>query len=405
MTPLVNKYSPGTVLMIEPNLGGHRSVYLSKISEFFSERGADVIIVTLKGQVITQPMEKVLSLHPDIKIIFFDEDMSDFKNKTSLLSNVKREFYYWVLFRNIYNKVVDNYRVDSVFVPYMDYILYSIGLVGSPFLKTPFSGICMRPAFHFPRSGVEAPTGRMNLVKEFLFFRALKNKKLEKLYSIDELLVLYAQSNEQKLRNKIEFFPDPAEFVGGNTKSSARRVLNIRDEDSVVLIYGALDERKGVDKLIKGLNFVGVKNSPCLLFAGKQNEVIKEFLDCGFSKELKINNKLIELNRFLSEEEEQMCFAACDAVWLGYSSHYAMSSVLVKAAQMDKMIIGTSKGLIGFYVRNKNLGCLIEDEGFSFEKIVDYIKTFSPSKESEEFRLNYTWKSACNSLQGIINET
>ena len=66
------------------------------------------------------------------------------------------------------------------------------------------------------------------------------------------------------------------------------------------------------------------------------------------------------MNRYVSAEEEQQLFAACDAVLLPYIRHQGASGVLSRAAGAGKPVIASDEYLIGHLVRQYGMGLLFE---------------------------------------------
>jgi len=66
------------------------------------------------------------------------------------------------------------------------------------------------------------------------------------------------------------------------------------------------------------------------------------------------------LNRYLTPEEEELCFAAADVVLLPYQGHFGSSAVLSRAAAAGKVVIASNEGLIARRVTDHDLGALFE---------------------------------------------
>lgn len=277
------------------------------------------------------------------------------KTKTS---NLSREIYIRNTFKHAYNVENNKKHIDFVFIPYLDYCLYAIGLLGSPFKKTTWGGICMRPSFHHKQHGVISPTPKLSKLKEIIFTKILSIKSLGKIFTIDETLKKHIELHHSEKNGKISYLADPAELVGNHTSVSARLELGIPNDANVILVYGSIDERKGVRALVKAIKKSSIKNTH-LLLVGKQSESIKEFLAHEIP-EIVSKHRYHYLDRFVTDEEQQMVFAASNIVWLGYQNHFTMSGVLVLAALSGKPVIGTNKGLIGWYIKEKEIGCYID---------------------------------------------
>jgi glycosyltransferase involved in cell wall biosynthesis len=70
------------------------------------------------------------------------------------------------------------------------------------------------------------------------------------------------------------------------------------------------------------------------------------------------SQRACQINRFVSTAEEELSFAACDAVLLPYRGHFGSSGVLSLAAAAAKPVIASDEELIGRRVREHRLGLL-----------------------------------------------
>jgi len=64
------------------------------------------------------------------------------------------------------------------------------------------------------------------------------------------------------------------------------------------------------------------------------------------------------INKYVSAEEEKLCFAACDVVLLPYLHHFGGSAVLSQAAAAGRMVIASDEELLGKQTRHHGLGLL-----------------------------------------------
>lgn len=343
--------SINAILLIEPNLNGHRSIYLSKIADFFCKTGKMVIIATSANQKITPQIEKVVSDNSNVVLQYCGMKENINLIGGNFVKNIKREIFYWVEFRKIYKKFESKYRIDAVFLPYIDYVMYAIGLLGSPFGNAGVSGICMRPTFHFKSMGVKAPAERGGVIKEFLFVNALKNNKLKKIYPIDFLLPQYIEKKYKNFSKKVDYFPDPSDFEGNWSRDDARAKLGVLYNERILLVYGFLDNRKNIRQLFDLLNKVSPEKWPKIIFAGVQSAEIEELV---LSMKKYNAEKIIIINKFINNNEEQMLFSACDAVWCVYCNHYTMSGVVIKAIQSGTNFITAKYGLMAVYAEKYN---------------------------------------------------
>ena len=90
-----------------------------------------------------------------------------------------------------------------------------------------------------------------------------------------------------------------------------------------------------------------------LLCAGQQNPSGKTATSLA---QLVRQNRACLLDRYVTVEEEKMCFAASDAVLLPYLNHFGTSGVLSRAMSAGKPVIVSDEQLLGRLTRERRLG-------------------------------------------------
>jgi glycosyltransferase involved in cell wall biosynthesis len=90
-----------------------------------------------------------------------------------------------------------------------------------------------------------------------------------------------------------------------------------------------------------------------LLCAGQQNPSGKTAAGLA---QLVRQNRACLLDRYVTVEEEKMCFAASDAVLLPYLNHFGTSGVLSRAMSAAKPVITSDEQLLGRLTRECRLG-------------------------------------------------
>ena len=342
------------ILILEPHAHGHHGPYLEWMATGLAERGFGITIAT-----IPESME-----HPSFRALAESNEkmriapVSGSPNETSArggLDSIVREFTYWRFFRKCYKHISADSRPDVVFVPYLDYCLYAIGLLGSPFVNCPWVGLAMRPSFHYQATGVVAPKPALASIKKRLFFRLLRNRNLRHLLSIDESLIEYLDSYA-KLQDKVVFFPEPAEFGDLPSRNDAKKHLGVSVERKLILVYGAITGRKGCVELLRAIASPGFPVSVDVVLAGRHASEIHKLFGEPWVAALIDQGRVICLDRFIERTEEPTLFAAADIVWLGYRGHYTSSGVLVQAANAGRPVLACEDGVLGWQTRRHNLG-------------------------------------------------
>jgi glycosyltransferase involved in cell wall biosynthesis len=353
------------ILICELSLNGHHGIYLERICSAYLKMGYYVTI-TLHHHCQHYSFLNNLIKKYDNKVKL--KVISDLDLKSKLRnygSNLGAELANWILFRRIFNEINSEKRVNYVFIPLLDYFINGFGLFGTPFDSTPWGGIYMQASLHHFNYKSLKSNKRFNIIKLFLFYKLLKNKFLVKIFVIDELLFKFTSENFFNLNDRLQYLADPAEFVGDHTYASAREVLNIPAGSSVILVYGQINARKGLNTLIKAFDHPEVPKSLQIIIVGKQDTSIEDFFKSKKIRELIENHRIVLINTFVNDTTQQMVFSAADIVWLGYENHFSMSGVLVLAATAKKVVLSTNKGLIGWYTQEKCLGISVNTNDIS----------------------------------------
>lgn len=386
---------PRHILILEARLTGHHSVYLERAANAFLERGHLVTITVVEGDIEHPALRSLRETH-GARVSFIAIPRDAYERCVRLpFGEIGRELGLRRLFGTLFKEADAARRVDHVFLPYLDYCLYAIGLLGAPFGGREWSGICMRPAFHYGHFGVRAPRPKLAAIKERLFQRLLGAAGLSKLLSIDELLVEYVSQRRMPRKCSVGYLHDPAEISLQTTQQEAREQLGIHADAFVVLAYGSIDQRKGVDALITACSDSG---NTAALIVGKQDAWFKKLLSSPVAREMAERGSLTAIDEFVGEERQQQCFAASDAVWLGYRNHYTMSGVLVLAAIAGRPVIATCDGLIGWHTKRHSLGRICDPT--NIDEVASALRDLAANREgsawqhsNEQFAELHSWRS------------
>lgn len=368
------------ILLIEPHMNGHHGIYLRWIVRGAAERNWRVFIATFDNS-LDHPMFKTMldECKEAPEIITLPSPTTDYTQKSGLWGLLRREIFYRRLFGQFYNEAIQQTTPDFVFLPYLDYCAYAIGLLGSPFGRTPWAGLAMRPAFHYKEVGIIGPHSRLLLPKQLLFLRMFKQKKLQTLFTIDPSLYEYLRNRASSCAEKVYYLRDPAEFRGDIRKEDARTLLQIPKEAVVVLVYGTINYRKGAEILLSAAVDPEFPTNVHILLAGRQEPEVVCLLRSPLTKSLRSSGRLHQMDKFLTDKEEYMVFKASDIAWLGYRGHYTMSGILVQAGCMGLPVIACKEGLIGWFAKKYDLGVVLKE--LDEISVIDAINKLIQDKE------------------------
>lgn len=354
--------SSSTVLVIEPHMSGHRGPYLEWMVEGLVGSALDVLVVTLPDSSehpSVSALRRRAAPGGEVRLVSgpVPANFRSFLQSAKTADLVRREVSYWRLFKSWYRWGSRLVCPKVVFVPYLDYCLYSIGLFGSPFGKTPWVGVAMRPSFHYSALGITAPEPAFAGIKKALFFRLLRSKQLKRLLTIDEPLMEFLKSTN--VARKVDFLPEPAEFIDMPSTEEAREQLGLPLDRQLVLVYGRITKRKGVVELLNAMVDPSFPVTTDVLLAGKITQEVKDVLAAPSIRVLEQQRRVMRLDRFIEAGEEKLLFAAANVIWLGYRGHYTASGVLVQACAAGRPVIACEEGILGWQTRRHNLGRVV----------------------------------------------
>jgi hypothetical protein len=351
------------ILVADMQSAGHRARYVRWVIESDVMRKAEVILAGPKSLLEHQELTAMRGRFIPQEVAI-DEATARVLAGTSFVELLRKQ----LAFRSLYIRALQQAKrrgaVDLVIVPAADDALDAWALMGSGFDATPWMGISMRPVFHLgSMTDVVAPPRRDDWVRTQLYRKLLRERSLHKLLTIDPTMMDFASSSfSAKEKSRLAYLPDPSLDYGLPTRSAGRADLGISEEAHLVLLYGSLTARKGVNQLIRAATAPRCPKSIHILLAGRQDAEVKLLLQQTDAKALGASGRLHVLQQYLDDRMERTVLSAADFMWLGYSKFYGMSSVLVLAVRHGLPCIFTQEGVVGYLGRQFALGPEIDPD-------------------------------------------
>jgi glycosyltransferase involved in cell wall biosynthesis len=222
-------------------------------------------------------------------------------------------------------------------------------------LRGRMGGIYHRPRF------LEAPAWSPNRwLKQIGFQRLMRQQWLRQLLLVDEYLA--ADLQRQLPGTPVFFLPDPCPAGFYGDPHVARRQLGVPEGKQVFLFYGGGYRRKGLHLAVQALRRLPADSPAFLLCAGQQNPTGETAQGL---EELVRQNRARLINRYVTAEEEKLCFLAGDVVLLPYLNHFGTSGVLSRAMAAGKPVIVSDEQLLGRLTREQGLGLLFPSGDFA----------------------------------------
>ncbi|NNF60964.1 MAG: glycosyltransferase family 4 protein [Gammaproteobacteria bacterium] len=343
------------LLLIEPKSSGHQPVYAAHLARAAAGAGHTVTLSTLDSSA-AHPVYAAVGKTAGVRMVLLNTALP--RKGDGVFSLMRAEFAYHDLLRRMYRQAAAEAQPDAVLVCYLDSCVNAIAIKGSPFGRTPWSGIVMRQRFHHAASGVPTAAAPLDAIKKKMFLRMLRNNSLAKLFTIDPTLPRWCEQVVGPLAVRTSYLPDPADLSPADSMiSAARGRFGIPEGVCLVLLYGSIGPRKGIAPLLEAAVRLGNFH---VLLAGAQTDAAKQVLQMSSAVELRRQGRLHEADHFLDEQEQGAAFAAADIVWLGYQGHDTMSGVIVLAGAAGRPVLSCDRGLIGWMTQNYQCGLAVD---------------------------------------------
>jgi glycosyltransferase involved in cell wall biosynthesis len=344
------------LLIIEPEASGHRmSLYVRLLVRACVARRWMVHLLTTKQ--VTQ--------HAAFALV---QDEAGGNLRTSFMENVRasertcpiallaNQIKYYGAIDRAFKRLPADELPDLVYMMHLDYFDKVLAIRGSPFGAVPFAGMLMDVKHHRRRMGT-GPATRSDALYDLLMRRVLRLTALRAVTVIDETFMEFAAAAGHPEYRKVRYVPDVGEVTGNETREESRTALGLPGLARVILVYGTLTRRKGVQQLLEAVAYDGVPSNVAVLLAGSQDAETASLVRGSLAQQLLSTSRLFVSNGFHDDVLEHRVFNAADAVWLGYvEGFHGSSGVLYQAGSMSLPVITAATGLIGWLNKRYGLG-------------------------------------------------
>lgn len=325
------------ILIFEPRIEGHHLGYLRAITEDFLAAGHRLTLAVDTGPAAFAQIEaEMAGTLARVSVIAAD-------GPPGLSGKVRR-----------IAALLTQTRADLVFLPNLDEIGSSLlrraafGLMPPAVLRGRLGGI-----YHRPRFLGELGLSLNQRIKARGFELLLRGEWFSHLLLLDPYLLL--QLKRRLPGSRAFFLPDffPDDFVADPV--AARRQFGLPEDRRIFLFYGAGYRRKGLALAVRAIESTAMDTPAFLLCAGRQPE---DRATADALARLTAQGRACVIDRYVSNAEEKLLFAASDVVLLPYRRHFGISGVLMRAIGAGLPAVVSDEGLLGRLVREHDLGVL-----------------------------------------------
>jgi len=365
-----------SVLIIDPDSDGHHPNYIQLVARAFAKQSYNVTLCVdtsnkaIQNEVLNTDMYS-------FKFSLYDQKSRDNYSRIYL---IRSQIHMWFKSRALIQRFHTQGWNGRVFYPYLDRLLYAIGMLGSPDQRAPVAGIVMRPPKPLDQVSKYSVASIQALALNKLLKTSCNKSRISDIFVIEPLYYEKIKAIINNRSSRLTLLPDPASCFRVNNKQTARKLLNLPAEPKLILVYGKIAAPKGVLELLRAIKQMNGNVQALIVGEGVATIDAEMLAEAGSDN---IFGKIaIRRNIRVSMDEERLYYEAADIVWVGYHNHLGMSGVMVQAGQMKLPIIGCNQGAIGYYCNNYNIGLSISPTNSN--EIISVIKLLISDQAKSE---------------------
>jgi glycosyltransferase involved in cell wall biosynthesis len=377
------------LLLFDLQIDGHHTSYIKYLLQYWLEfQLTDELIILVSPKFISTH-DDIINSSKGINNIYFipisEEEFTNWNHTKKLLAKAWKEW-------KILYKYAEALQVNHVLLMQLDCLQIPLALSN----KFPcfISGIYFRPSFHYKYFQKYLPQkiDIFRKLRQLLILHMITNKKhVINIFSLDPFAVKHIQNLSQNI--KAVYLPDPIQILDDIPQSSIVKIkqdsLNIEIGRKVFLLFGKIDERKGIYQLIEAINIIPdyICKKICLLVVGDVADEEQEKFNCLIKNTSQLRPiQIISINKFISDIEIPIYFQMSDIILAVYQQHVGMSGIVLHAAAAQKPVLSSDYGLMGYLVHKNKLGVTVDST--SPKAIADEIIRFINGNSERDYDIN-----------------
>ncbi len=252
----------------------------------------------------------------------------------------------------------------------------AIQAFGAPSYPVPMGGMCMSTRFHMNASGIQSAESRpRSSLERIVFQRLLRAKGVSCITTADPSLAEYSGAQTTREFAKVKYIPEIGMGVPRIAKSEARTRFHIAKDDRVILVYGMITRRKGIEELLNAIATQHRDTRLKVLVVGEADAEMRSMLRSATEKSTCSCIPVATHLEFADAETEEAAFAASDAVWVAYRQHSVMSGVFYQAVCCGIPVITADYGILPWLASKYGVGISVslDDPHATGKRIVNLL--------------------------------
>ena len=247
--------------------------------------------------------------------------------------------------------------IDCIYMSWLNYCDRACGVFGLPPVDIPISALHMHISIHEPQHPNAKWMSRISRsVTRRTMARLYTQPRLRTVAILVESFAEFARTTRMPGWQKLTYVPDIGSLEATLPRIEARAFYSLRPDQTVMLVFGALTRRKGVDILLKAVDALGDRSNVVVFLAGRQDAETQAQVADYRRRVGSWQTRIMVQDAFVNSDDERRLFSAADIVWVGYPGFLGSSGVLIQAGCAGLPIISGSHGEIGRVVHRSMCG-------------------------------------------------
>ncbi len=358
------------VLVFDPSMSGHHSFYLRLLLPALLELSPDVTLVT--GHGASESREFQIQLQEVAERVRVESVVPPLEG-----SLVKRG----ATMHRFLTSAIERLRPDHVYVPTADHLTQMMSLRRRPAKLADgveMEALMMRGGFAYPYRGLA------QWVQDRLSLLAVERSPWKILHFVDPIPYAMLQRRGGSISPRVRLLPDPVETQAPKDRGTARSRLGVPETGRYLGSVGLMDERKGIDLLIRAFASMQREPDDRLLLVGRASPDVQDLLTGAFAH-LVDEGRIISIDRYVTNEEFSDAVSALDVVCTPYPQHVGSASVVIRAAAAERPVVSSTFGWVGTVVPRLGLGwsCDVSDNAALVSTITTALQRSADFRASE----------------------
>ena len=342
-------------LLFDPYRSGHHAEYVCHLLHAWhaSRRRERLVAAVPRGLIAAQPDLCTDALDaPNITVAELSPPLPD---PTDPLWTVAKAN------TRLLQEVIETHRPAHVVAMYLDHLQLGLPLGLRFSFPVRISGILFRPTLHYDAEAVGLKERLRRLRKQIMLRGMARNPHLDCVFSLDHTAV----PSLQRLGFDAVLLPDPiapSETEPSPYQPTVRDHFGIAPKRRLFVLFGALDERKGLVPLLDALERLAPERlrEVAVLLAGPLAPRLQADVARRIKQVQRRGGQVVLHDAFIPVGEIQPLLRAADLVLAPYQQHVGSSAVLIRAAAAGRAVLSQDYGFMGAQVRRHRLGRTVD---------------------------------------------